>query len=95
MTEENPLAETKRQLDLAVAALQQPGAGTLANLECRVADLQQRLLTAPAATLADVSVRLTVIRQIVSTLGEPGYLLHLVDRVIEDVRTLERGSPPA
>lgn len=90
MTGENRLAETKRQLDLAVAALRQPGAGALANLECRVADLQQHLLTAPAATPADMMIRLETIRQLVASLGEPGYLLHLIDRVIEDVRALER-----
>ncbi|MCU0837270.1 MAG: hypothetical protein MUE49_00935 [Rhodospirillales bacterium] len=95
MTEENRLAETKRQLDHLAAALAQPGAGALSTLECRLADLQQRLLITPAQTLDEIAVRLDAIREIVAGLGEAGYLLHLVDASIRDVRALAaRASPP-
>jgi len=92
MTEQNRLSATKRQLDMAAGALAQPGCGAIANLECRVADLQQHFLATPAATLGDVVVRLEAIREIVVALGEPGYLLHLVDAAIGDVRAIAAAS---
>jgi hypothetical protein len=82
-----PLADAKRELDHALAALATPGAGAIGNLECRVADLQVRLL-APARTLADVAVRLALIRDLVAGLGPAGYLLQLVDATLADVERL-------
>ena len=88
-----PLAETKRELDLALQALATPGAGSIGNLECRVAELQVRLL-APARSLTDVQARLTLIRDLVAGLGQPGYLLQLVSATLADVERLqgERGA---
>ena len=51
---EPTVAQTKRELDHAIAALADPGAGAIANLECRVSDLQVRLISTPARDLADV-----------------------------------------
>ena len=82
------LAETKRELDLALAALATPGAGAIGNLECRVADLQVRLLATPARSLADVAARLTLIRDLIAGLGPAGYLLQLVDATLADVERL-------
>ena len=84
-----PLAETKCQLDLALAALATPGAGAIGNLECRVADLQVRFLSTPARSLADVAARLTLIRDLVAGLGQPGYLLQLVNATLADVERLQ------
>ena len=50
------VAATKRELDHATAALAEPGAGTLANLECRVSDLQVRFISTPARDLADIDL---------------------------------------
>lgn len=86
-----PLAETKRELDLALVALATPGAGAIGNLECRVADLQVRLL-APARSLADIAARLTLIRDLVAGLGQPGYLLQLVNATLADVERLHAKS---
>lgn len=80
--------DLQRELAHAEAALRQPGSGALGTLECRVADLQQRLLTTPARSLGDVEARLEVIRDLVASLGEPGYLLHLVDATLADLRAL-------
>lgn len=93
MRGENPLAEVKRLVDQAAAALAQPGAGALPTLECRLADLQDRFLATRARSLADVIVRLEAIREVVLGLGEPGYLLHLVDAAINDLRALGGESP--
>jgi hypothetical protein len=82
------LARIRRELDQALVALATPGAGAVGNLECRVADLQGRLLATPAATLADVETKLLAIRDIVAGLGPAGYLLHLVDATLTDVRAL-------
>jgi hypothetical protein len=82
------LAATKRELDLATKALADGGAGNVANLECRLAELQDRMIASPAVSLADVATRLEVIRDLVLTLGPPGYLLHLVEATLADVRHL-------
>lgn len=82
------LAETRRELDHALAALATPGAGALGNLECRVADLQVRFLATPARSLAEVATRLALIRDLVAGLGQPGYLLQLVDAALADVERL-------
>lgn len=76
-----------RELRQASAALNEPGAGAAGNLECRVADLQQRFLTTPVRDLADLEARLAVIADLVRPLGR-GYLLHLVEATLADVRTL-------
>ena len=95
MDDDTPsVAQTKRDLDKALAALGEPGAGARANLECRVNDLQVRLLDTPARDLGDVEARLGAIREIVAGLGEGGYLLNLVDAAIADVRTLRTGGEP-
>ncbi|MFO1127696.1 MAG: hypothetical protein U1E66_04565 [Rhodospirillales bacterium] len=82
------LRQVMRELDLALAAATEPGAGAIGNLECRIADLQQRFLATPAVSLADVETRLGLIRHLVAGLGPPGYLLHLVDATLADVRRL-------
>lgn len=87
-TENSELALTKREMDLAADALATAGAGSIGNLECRMADLQVRFLTTPARTLPEISLRLEAIRSLVVGLGEPGYLLQLVDATLEDLRRL-------
>lgn len=86
------VAEAKRDLDKALAALAEPGAGARANLECRVDALQVRLLDARARSLGDVEARLMAIRDVVAGLGEGGYLLNLVDAALGDVRGLMAGG---
>lgn len=78
----------ERELRKAMAALDEPGAGGRANLECRVADLQQRVLATPARSLADIEARLIVIRELAASLGEPGYLLQLIDATLADIRAM-------
>jgi hypothetical protein len=78
----------ERELRRAIAALDEPGAGARGNLECRVADLQERILVTPARTLSDVEARLVIMRDVVTRLGEPGYLLHLIDATLADVRSM-------
>jgi len=82
------VAATKRELDHAAAALAEPGAGALANLECRVSDLQVRFVSTPAQDLADIEARLQLIREMVAAIGSPGYLLNVVDATLEDVRAM-------
>lgn len=82
------VAQLQRELAKAEAALTEPGSGARGTLECRVSDLQQRVLATPAAGLADVEARLVVIRDLVLGLGEPGYLLQLVDATLADVRAM-------
>lgn len=86
------LADTKRELDHALAALATPGAGAIGNLECRVADLQVRLLSTPARSLVDVAARLALIRDLVAGLGPAGYLLQLVEATLQDVERLRRDA---
>ena len=82
------VAATKRELDHAVAALAEPGAGALSNLECRVSDLQVRFISTPARDLADIEARLQLIREMVATIGNAGYLLNVVDATLEDVKAM-------
>lgn len=82
------VARLEHELRMASAALDEPGAGAQGNLECRVADLQQRVLTTPARTLSDIEARLSLIRAIAASLGEPGYLVQLVDATLADVRAM-------
>ncbi len=83
------LSQLRRELDLARAALAEPGTGTVATLECRVSDLQQRFLVTPCRDLADLAARLAHIRDLVAGLG-PGYLLDLVTATLADVEALRR-----
>jgi hypothetical protein len=82
------LRELKRTLDQATSALESAEAAMLPNLMCRVSDLQDRFLKAEARSLGDVEARLTAIRDLVRGLGPAGFLLHLVDAAIADVRAL-------
>lgn len=86
------VAELERELARAMSALREPGSGAIANLECRVADLQHRLLATPARNLEDLDARLVVIRELVASLGEPGYLLHLVEATLADVRVMREAE---
>jgi hypothetical protein len=85
---EPSVAATKRELDHATAALEEPGAGARANLECRVSDLQVRFVSTPARDLADIEARLQLIREMVTAIGSPGYLLNVVDATLEDIRAM-------
>lgn len=90
---ETSVAATKRDLDKASAALDQPGSGNPANLECRVSDLQVRLISTPARSLADIEARLEVIQTMVKSLGPAGYLHNLVNATLNDVRIMrEQGE---
>ncbi|MFO1153143.1 MAG: hypothetical protein U1E42_05690 [Rhodospirillales bacterium] len=91
--EDGSLRRVKRELDLALAAAAEPGSGSVGNLECRIADLQQRLIATPAVSLTDVEARLALIRDLVAGLGPAGYLLHLVDATLTDVRALAAKQP--
>jgi hypothetical protein len=82
------VAGLERELRRAIAALDEPGAGARGNLECRVADLQERVLATPARTLLDVEARLVIMRDVVASLGQPGYLLQLIDATLADVRSM-------
>ena len=89
---EPSVAATKRELDRATAALAEPGAGALANLECRVSDLQVRFLSIPSRDLADIEARLQSLREMVVAIGDAGYLLNVVDATLEDVRAMRVGN---
>jgi hypothetical protein len=91
--EDSPITRLKRELNAAQQALREPGAGAPANLECRVADLQERLLSTPARTLGDVAARLDVARTIVRSLGPRGYLLDLIETCIADLGILADATP--
>jgi hypothetical protein len=88
------LVTLARALDRAADALAAAPASMVANLECRLAGLQDEFLATRAAGLADLEVRLGQIRAIVAGLGEGGYLLHLVDAALADVRALQALPPP-
>jgi hypothetical protein len=77
-----------RELRQAIVALDEPGAGARGNLECRVADLQERVLVTPAHSLSDVEARLVIMRDVAASLGEPGYLLQLIDATLADIRSM-------
>lgn len=90
------VAALARALDQAGDALAAAPPSMVANLECRLAGLQDRFLAARAGGLGDLEARLGQIRAIVAGLGEGGYLLHLVDAAIADVRALQAlPAPPA
>lgn len=95
MGEADRLADSKRQLDAAMGALAACGSAERANLECRIAGLQDRFLAKRAISLDELAVRLGVIREMVAGLGEPGLLLNTVDAALADVDALaasDRGS---
>jgi hypothetical protein len=77
-----------RELRQAITALDEPGAGARGNLECRVADLQERVLVTPARSLLYVEARLVIMRDVPASLGEPEYLLQLIDATLADVRSM-------
>jgi hypothetical protein len=83
------LGELKREIDHAMNALPKIETSALSNLMCRISDLQSRFLGTEARTLAELEIRLGMIRDIVAGLGEPGFLLHLVDAAVKDVRVLQ------
>lgn len=83
-------SDLKRQLDHATHALKAPGMGNPANLECRVSDLRDRLLSVPARSLNDLEVRLAVMRDLIADLGPPGYLAHLVNATLDDVKVMQK-----
>lgn len=89
---ESSVAGLERELRKAMAILHEPGAGARGTLECRVADLQQRVLATPARSLADVEARLRVMRAVAASLGEPGYLVHLIDATLADVRAINAAA---
>lgn len=86
---QDSLGELKREIDHAMSALPRIETSALSNLMCRISDLQARFLGAEARTLAELEIRLGMIRDIVAGLGEPGFLLHLVDAAVNDVRSLQ------
>lgn len=68
----------------------------MANLECRVSDLQARFISTPAQNLDDIEARLELIRSMVTGLGPAGYLLNVVDATLNDVRAMRtRDEEPA
>lgn len=89
MNSNSDLAATQRALEATLAALSTAGPAERPNLECRIADLQDRALTTRANDLDDLEVRLRAIRVLVVGLGEPGLLLHLIDAALADVRSLK------
>lgn len=91
--EGSPISRLGRELNVAQQALHEPGAGAVANLECRIADLQERLLSTPARSLNDVAARLDVARTIIQSLGQRGYLLDLIETCIADLSILAAAMP--
>lgn len=88
-----PVAQLRRELVAVQQALDTPGAGARGSLECRVADLQDRLLKTPAGTLADLEAKLETIRTLVAGLGPRGYLLDLTESTLADLRALRDRLP--
>lgn len=84
--EHSPIALLERELSVAQQALREPGAGARSNLECRVASLQEQLLSTPTGSIGDIATRLQVARDIVLSLGPRGYLLDLIEACIADLR---------
>ncbi len=82
------LAETTRDLVKATKALEEPGAGHMGTLECRVDGLRTKALSTPARDLADLRARLELMRDAIAGLGPRGYLLNLADAAVEDVKRL-------
>lgn len=88
--DERTLSDIKRDLTAATRSLEEPGAGALATLECRVDGLRNRFLMAEARNLADLEARLELIREMVQSLGPRGFLLDVVEATLADVRRLVR-----
>lgn len=80
------MSQLRHELAMAEQALQMPGSGARGNLECRIADLQGRLLAMPARSPADVADRLEVAAGMIASIGPRGYLLDLVEACISDLR---------
>lgn len=91
--EQSTIALLRRELSLAQGALVEPGAGAITDLECRVAHLQERMLSTPAQSLADIAARLQVARDIILSLGPRGYLLDLIETCIADLQEPVAGEP--
>ena len=83
------VVETKRRLDVALASLEQPGAGAIGTLECQIGTLQEAMVATPARSLADIEARLQMIGELVATLGPRGYLAQLVEATLADVKALQ------
>jgi hypothetical protein len=82
------LAQLGRELEISWRALAEPGSGARGSLECRLSDLQDRLLTTPSRSLRDVEAKPHVVCALIEGLGTRGYLLNLVEATLEDVRAL-------
>ncbi len=89
---ERTVVQAKRALDKATHALEEAGAGAIGTLECRVDGLRGSFLSTPARNLDDIQARLELIRDLVRTLGEPGFLHHVVEATIRDVEALKKGG---
>jgi hypothetical protein len=85
----------KRDVDRAAAALSGAEVSMQANLTCRLAELQERALRTRAVSLDDLEARLLMIREIVAKLGPAGFLLHLVDAALDDLRAMKDNGHPA
>jgi hypothetical protein len=90
--EDGLIQQVGRELDITRRALAETGSGAQGTLECRLADLQHRLLAAPAQSLDDVEAKLRVVRTLVAELGPRGYLLDLVEATLADVQALQRAG---
>ncbi len=93
-----PMRQLQRELSQTERAVHDAGAGAgagaIGTLECRLADLQGRLLTTGARTLDDVVAKLEVARSLVEGLGPRGYLLDLIDAILADVCALRSEDAP-
>lgn len=91
-----PMRQLQRELSQTERAVHDAGAGTgaIGTLECRLADLQGRLLTTGARSLDDVVAKLEVARSLVEGLGPRGYLLDLIDAILADVCALRSEDAP-
>lgn len=86
--EASAIARLAGELNAAQQAVHEPGSGAISNLECRLADLQERLLSTQARSLEDIVVRLEIARNLVGSLGPRGYLFDLIEACITDLRAL-------
>lgn len=91
-----PMRQLQRELSQTERAVHDAGAGAgaIGTLECRLADLQGRLLTTGARSLDDVVAKLEVARSLVEGLGPRGYLLDLIDAILADVCALRSEDAP-
>lgn len=86
------LTRTKQVMDQTSAAIAEESSGAIGMLECRLASLQDTFLATPARDWRDLEARILAIREIVTALGEKGYLAHLVDAALKDVQDLGNRS---